>query len=121
MNDSADKYDIQFFQLVLSLQMAAMQQMGKVASPISGKIERDLNQAKSSIDLIEMIQKKTEGNLNEDEKKLIDHVLYELRMNYVEEVKKGDKPEEKPAEEPQQPTQEPAESQSRDTGQNEKS
>lgn len=88
MSDKEPQVDIQFFQLVLSLQAAAMQQMGKTVSPISGQIERDLNGAKTSIDLIEMLEKKTKGNLSDEEAKLIKHVLYELRMNYIDETKK---------------------------------
>ena len=90
MSDSSEKIDIQFFQLVLSLQAAAMQQMGKVMSPLTGKVERDLTGAKTSIDLIEMLEKKTTGNLSDDEAKMIKHVLYELRMNYVDEMNKGE-------------------------------
>jgi hypothetical protein len=99
MTEQEDKYDIQFFQIVISLHAGAMQQMGKVSSPITGKVERDLAQAQASIDMLEMLQRKTEGNLNEDEKKLLEHVLFELRMNYVEEAKKGDSADEKPADE----------------------
>jgi len=90
MNDQMGNYDTNFFQLVFSLQAGAMQQMGKVASPLSGKVERDLTLAKASIDMLDMLQRKTEGNLSDDEKKLLEHVLYELRINYVDEVKKGD-------------------------------
>jgi len=89
MSDNSEKYDVQFFQLVVSLQAAAMQQMGKIISPLTGKIERDLDMAKQSIDMLEMIQRKSEGNLSSEEKQLLDRSLYELRMNYVEEVKKG--------------------------------
>lgn len=78
-----------FTQLVLSFQAAAWQQMGKVASVISGKIERDIEMAKHSIDMLAMLETKTKGNLNEDESKYLAHVLYELRMNYLDEVKKG--------------------------------
>ncbi len=100
MTDPAGKYDMQFYQLVISLHAAAMQQMGKIANPFSGQVERDLTQAQASIGMLEMVQKKTDGNLTEDEKKLIDHVIYELRMNYVEEEKKGPDapPEAKPDE-----------------------
>ena len=94
MNESLDKYDIQFYQLVISLQGAAMHQMGKIASPLTGEIERDLDQAQASIELLAMIQRKTEGNLSEDEEKMIDHVLYELRLNFVDESKKGPSEEE---------------------------
>lgn len=84
----AEDLDIQFYQLALSLQAAAMQQMGKIANPFSGKIERDLSLAKNSIDMLEMLERKTRGNLNNDEKKLVDHILFELRINYVDELKK---------------------------------
>ena len=53
-------------------------------------MERDLGQAKNFIDLLSMIEAKTNGNLNDQEKQLLDHALFELRMNYVDETKKGD-------------------------------
>lgn len=88
MSDAGKELDISFFQLVLSLQAAAWQQMGKVASPVTGKVERDLNQAKVSIDILEMIQKKTKGNLTGEEQKLLDQALHDLHLNYVEETNK---------------------------------
>ncbi len=87
MPDQPD-VDIQFYQLVLSLQAAAMQQMGKIANPITNQIERDLTMAKHTIDMLEMIQRKTAGNLNPDEKRMVEHLLYELRMNFVDELAK---------------------------------
>ena len=110
MNDQMGNYDTNFFQLVFTLQAGAMQQMGKVASPLSGKVERDLNLAKATIDMLDMLQRKTEGNLSDDEKKLLEHVLYELRINYVDEVKKGDGEKDdntgaKPAETGEKPTE----------------
>ncbi len=97
MSADEQKYDMQFYQLVLSVQAAAWYQLGKVASPFSGKIERDLDAAKHSIDMLEMLQRKTTGNLNDEERKLLEHILYELRMNYVEESKKpaSEEPSEK--------------------------
>ena len=96
MNERNENYDVHFFQLVFSLQAGAMQQMGKIASPLTGKVERDLNLAKASIDMLDMLQRKTDGNLTAEEKRLIEHTLYELRLNYVEEVKKGDSEPEQP-------------------------
>jgi len=97
---SEDRQDQALFtQLVLSFQAAAWQQMGKVASIMTGKIERDLMMAKHSIDMLTMLEEKTKGNLNEDESKYLAHVLYELRMNYLEEVKKGPDKKEESAEE----------------------
>jgi len=88
MTEPERKIDANFFQLVVSLQMAAMQQMGKIASPLSGKIERNLDQAGASIDMLAMLAEKTTGNLSVEEKDLIDRVLFELRMNFVDESKK---------------------------------
>jgi uncharacterized protein DUF1844 len=95
MTDDDKINDMLFSQLVISLQMGSMQQMGKVASPITGKVERDLQMAKASIDMLSMLEVKTKGNISDEESKLLGHVLYELRINYVDESKKGDdKPEE---------------------------
>ena len=94
MDEHGEKMDMHLFQLVLSLQGGAMQQMGKIASPVSGKTERDLTMAKFSIDMIGMLQAKTKGNLTEEEDKFLSHVLYELRLNYVDETKKGNEAEE---------------------------
>lgn len=89
-----------FTQLVLSFQAAAWQQMGKVKSIVTGKLERNLDMAKHSIDMLGMLREKTSGNLTEDESRYLEHVLYELRMNYLDEVKKGpDKTEESEEEE----------------------
>lgn len=78
-----------FLQLLTMFQIAAMQQMGKSPNPLTNKIERDLQQAKASIDVLEMLERKTQGNLSEIEKEFMEKILFELRMNYVDEVKKA--------------------------------
>jgi hypothetical protein len=90
MNESEQKMDMNFFQMVLSLQVSAMQLMGKIASPITGKVERDMGQAKVSIDMLEMLAVKTKNNLTTEEEKFLNNILFELRMNYVDEAKKPD-------------------------------
>ena len=94
MNEKPVNIDVHFFQLVFSLQTAAMQQMGKIVSPVTGKIERDLTMAQTTIDILGMLEKKMKGNLSPEEDKFISQSLHELRMNYVDESKKGEKPEE---------------------------
>ena len=85
-----------FLQLVLLFQTAALQQMGKIMNPITKKVEKDLNQAKFSIDILGMLQEKTQDNLSPEEKKFLNRVLFELRMNYLDEVKaEGKEKEEK--------------------------
>jgi len=88
INESGKKDELHFIQLVLMFQTAALQQMGKLQNPITQKIERDLEQARFSIDILEMIQNKTKNNLSENEKKFLEHTLFELRMNYVDEMSK---------------------------------
>jgi hypothetical protein len=90
VTNEQSKIDTNFFQLVVSLQMAAMQNLGKIASPVSGEVERNLEQAKVSIDMLAMLDEKTKGNLTDEEKKLLEKSLYELRMNYVDEAKKDE-------------------------------
>jgi hypothetical protein len=79
-----------FLQLIAMFQVAAMQQMGKLPSPITSEVERDLQQAKASIDMLDTIKKKTEGNLSDTEAEFLDKVLFELQMNYVDEVNRPD-------------------------------
>jgi len=98
--DEKKLYEIQFVQLIFSLKTSAIMQLGKIANPLTGKIERNLNEAKYTIDMLNMIKEKTKGNLTDDEKKIIDDAVFELQMNYIDEVKKEEekkepKPEEK--------------------------
>lgn len=96
MSDEKNKSNEMFFlQLILMFQTAALQQMGKLMNPLTQKVEKDLEQAKFSIDILGMLEEKTRGNLSEEEKKFLDHVLYELRMNYLDESKEGEKGENK--------------------------
>jgi Domain of unknown function (DUF1844) len=75
-----------FLGLVHSFQAAAMQQMGKILNPFTEKMERDLKQARLSIDMLEMLQERTSGNLTGEESRFLTHVLTELRLNYVAEM-----------------------------------
>ena len=81
--------ELLFMQLVMMFQDMVMQQLGKVANPATQQVEQDLGQAKNFIDLLAMIEARTSGNLNDREKQLLDHALFELRMNFVDETKKA--------------------------------
>ena len=73
------------FNLIVSHEAAAMQFLGKIAGP-EGKVERDLDMARFAIDTLETLREKTTGNLTDAERQLLDHVLYQLHLNYVDEV-----------------------------------
>lgn len=85
--------ELLFMQLVMMFQGMALQNLGKVMNPMTNQIERNLEQAKNMIDILGMLDAKTKGNLNDNEQRLMEHVLFELRMNYVDELKKDDAPE----------------------------
>jgi hypothetical protein len=76
-----------FIGLIASLHASAWMLLGKVVHPMTGKVERHLEQAKETIDLLAMLEEKTRGNLEGEESRFLGQVLYELRMNYVEELK----------------------------------
>ncbi len=78
---------INFVTFILSMSGSAMFHMGQAPNPESGKSERNLPLAKQSINIIEMLKEKTKGNLTTDESKLLESVLYDLRMNYVQASK----------------------------------
>ena len=86
MASDHERDDALFVNLVMIFQGAAMQQLGKIASPLSGKVERNLEEARFSIDTLAMLREKTRGNLSDDLARLLDSTLLNLRMNYVEEA-----------------------------------
>ena len=77
--------EINFANFVLSLSTTAMFHFGDFPDPVSKKAERNLAAAKQTIDILGMLQTKTTGNLDENEKSLLDGLLFELRMRYVKE------------------------------------
>ena len=77
-----------FSYLVSTFYSSAWMQMGKMANPMSNKVEKDMEQAQFTIDLLDMLKKKTEGNRTEEEEKLITRAIKELKMNFMEEKKK---------------------------------
>lgn len=77
--------EVNFMNLILSLSTTAMFHFGDFPDPTSGKAAKNLAAAKHTIDTIGMLKSKTEGNLDDNEKTLIEAVLFELRMRYVKE------------------------------------
>ncbi|MEO8086096.1 MAG: DUF1844 domain-containing protein [Bacteroidota bacterium] len=77
-----------FIQLILIFHQNAIMAMGKLKNPVSDKIERDLVQAKQSIDMLEMIKEKTQNNISTELTRTLEHALTELRLNYVDETNK---------------------------------
>ena len=79
--------EINFSTFIFSLNTSALLHLGEVADPATGKEQEDLPMAKQTIDLIAMLEEKTRGNLTPDEENLVKHILYDLRLRYVQKAK----------------------------------
>ena len=80
-----------FFSLIYSFQMQTMMQLGKLANPVTGTIEKELDGAQVTIDMLDMLKEKTKGNSSEEEIRFLDQVIADLKLNYVEERDKEGK------------------------------
>lgn len=78
---------INFSTFILSLNSAALAHLGLETDPTTGTRSANLLMAKQTIDILAMMEEKTKGNLTEDEKRLITHLIYELRLLYVKQAK----------------------------------
>jgi hypothetical protein len=78
-----------FLQLVVGLQQSAMISLGKLMHPLTRKIERNLDMAKDAIDTLAALEARTRDNLEPDEERVLRQALTELRLNYVDEKRKG--------------------------------
>lgn len=77
-----------FTQLLYIFYSSAMMSMGKLKNPATDQVERNLEQAKQSIDILELIRTKTKNNLSESQSRTLDSLLTDLRLNFVDESNK---------------------------------
>jgi len=84
---------VSFSTFLLGLSTQALLHLGDIESPVSGKVERDLGAARHVIDILGILQAKTKNNLEQAEERLLEAVLYDLRMRYVELVRGTSKEE----------------------------
>jgi hypothetical protein len=75
--------EIDFTHFIFSLSTSALIQLGEIQDPFTQKSAKNLPLAKQTIDIIGMLKEKTKGNLIPEEEKVIEYVLYDLRMRYV--------------------------------------
>ena len=78
---------LRFLDMVTLFGQQAMISLGKLVNPMTGKAEKNLPAARLFIDTLEMIERKTQGNLNKDESKVLQATLTDLRLMFVEESK----------------------------------
>jgi len=75
--------EINLTNFLFSLSTSALIQLGEIQDPMTQQAAKNLPLAKQTIDLIGMLKEKTKGNLTPDEDKMIEYILYDLRMRYV--------------------------------------
>ena len=78
-----------FLHLVLGLSQSAMIALGKLVNPITRKVETDLDAARDTIDTLGALEARTRGNLEPDEARVLQQALADLRLNYVDGLKKS--------------------------------
>ena len=79
-----EKNDQLLMQLIYMFHTSAMQGLGKIADP-NGQVIRNLEYVSQTIDLMEMLKVKTKGNTTDEIDKLLEGMLSELSLNYVDE------------------------------------
>ena len=83
--ESSEPPAIDFSTFILSLSTTALYQMGLASDPTTGRTAKpDALLARQTIDTLEMLREKSRGNLDAEEEKLLDSLIYELRMRFVE-------------------------------------
>jgi hypothetical protein len=77
--------ELSFTAFVLSLASTAAIHLGDLADPAtSEKSEKNLEGASQMIDILTLLEQKTRGNLTAEERQVLEQVLYELRMRFIE-------------------------------------
>ena len=80
--------EIDFLTFVLSLSTSALYHLGEVPDAETAATRPpDLPLAKQTIDILAILQEKTKGNLSGEEERILDNVLYDLRLKFVERAK----------------------------------
>jgi hypothetical protein len=75
--------DINFSSFVISLATQALMQLGEMRPPPGINVPLDRESARRTIDILGMLQHKTQSNLTQEEAKLLEEVLHNLRLSYV--------------------------------------
>lgn len=78
--------EVNFVTFLFSLYSSALAAFGTVPDPATGKVVVHLEAGKQMIDILGILMEKTKGNLSSEESQLLDNILYELRMLYLEKT-----------------------------------
>lgn len=81
-----DRHRELFAQLVAGLHMEAAHFLGRMAHPVTGKKEKNLEGAQNAIDMLDMLNTRMGATFSDEEREFLTHVLKDLRLIYVEEA-----------------------------------
>jgi hypothetical protein len=85
-SDSTGVGEMNFASFLISLGTQAFMHLGDIPNPLTQQREKELPAAKQMIDLLGILQAKTQGNLSADEERLLQQLLLDLRLRYVRET-----------------------------------
>jgi hypothetical protein len=80
--------EIDFGMFIMSLASSVLVHLGEIEHPDSRERVANLPLAKQTVDILGMLREKTRGNLTQEEAQLLDNLLYDLRMKYVDAKKR---------------------------------
>jgi hypothetical protein len=89
MSENPSREAALFLQLILGLQQTGMVALGKLMNPMTRGIEKNLEAARDTIDTLVAIEARTRDRLEPDEQRVLKQALTDLRLNYVEELRKS--------------------------------
>jgi len=75
--------EVTFTAFIISLNTSALFHLGEIADPNTGEKMIDLSLARHAIDTLALLEEKTMGNLDSDEKEMLKNVLFDVKMHFV--------------------------------------
>lgn len=84
-DDPQFEVKIDFGTFLIGFFQTGMMNLGRIEHPETGQTIKDMEAAKHNVEILALLKEKTEGNLNAEEQNLIERLLYDLRMAYVQE------------------------------------
>lgn len=89
-NNNDEQVDENFSNMVMSFSQTALVGMGKIANPQTGEVDKNLNMARTYIDMLQMLSEKTEGNLTKKEKDILGSTVTNLQLTYANEMEESE-------------------------------
>ena len=83
-DQAANEFPLSFATFVISLGDSALIHLGAIPHPATGEPQPDMQAARQTIDILGILDEKTQGNLSEEEQKLMTNLLYTLRMQWIQ-------------------------------------